>query len=298
MDNGQTELIWQTFWKRQRSSNIPSILGGERDAVSKAQFQAWSHFVSDLKPEATVLDLATGMGKLPLMLRELQPKLNIKGIDVAESLPDHGERIELFGGVSMEATPFPDVSFDAVVSQFGFEYGKTGPVSAEILRVIKPDGRIGLMVHRGDSPILAQNCRREEQIMWVHRQRLFTRVMDVLPQDCRVCEAAVAIAQGIATKGQQKFGSKSLAWEIAEAVRRTLLFAPKGSRIQLVQTLKLIKQQSENELGCIRSLREASSTADRREFLLAQFMNAGRKVISERPIQVANDRPFADLLVL
>ena len=298
MDNGQTELIWQAFWKRQRSSNIPSILGGERDAVSKAQFQAWSRFVGNLKPEATVLDLATGMGKLPLMLRELQPQLDIKGIDVAEPLPDHGKGIELFGGVSMEATPFPDASFDAVVSQFGFEYGRTGPVSAEILRVIKPDGRIGLMVHRGDSPILTQNCRREEQIIWIHRQKLFTRVMDVLPQDRRVCEAAVAIAQGTATQAQQKFGSRSLGWEIAEAVRRTLLFAPKGSRIQLVQTLDLIKQQSENELACIRSLKAASSTADCRELLLAQFRIAGRKKISERAIRIANDPPFADLIVL
>ena len=164
MDNGQTELIWQAFWKRQRSSNIPSILRGERDAVSEAQFQAWSRFVGDLKPEATVLDLATGMGKPPLMLRELQPKLDIKGIDVAEPLPDRGKGIELFGGVSMEATPFPDVSFDAVVSQFGFEYGDTQSVSAEVLRILKADGRVGLRVHRGDGPILAQNRLRGEQI--------------------------------------------------------------------------------------------------------------------------------------
>ena len=298
MDNGQTELIWQAFWKRQRSSNIPSILGGERDAVSKAQFQAWSRFVGNLRPEATVLDLATGMGKLPLMLRELQPKLDIKGIDVAEPLPDHGEGIELFGGVSMEATPFPDVSFDAVVSQFGFEYGETKAVSAEILRVIKPEGRIALMVHRGDSPILIQNCKRKEQIEWVHRQALFSRVMSALAENPSDCEAGVAIAQGIAIKGQQKFGSRSLAWEIPEAVRRTLHFALRDTRKKLIETLKLIEQQSENELGCIRSLEKASRTADDRELFLAEIKRSGRKIISQVTIRVGCDEPFAELMVL
>ena len=100
--------------------------------------------------------------------------------------------------------------------------------------------------------------------------------MAVLPEDCRVGETAVAIAQGITTKGQQKFGNRSLAWEIAEAVRRTLLLAPEGARRQLIGTLESIEQLSLNELGCIRTLKKACSTADQRSYfcILSQIQDA------------------------
>ena len=53
----------------------------------------------------------------------------------------------------MEDLPFEDDSFDGAVSQFGFEYGDVVAGAAEMLRVVKKDGVIALMVHRGDGPI-------------------------------------------------------------------------------------------------------------------------------------------------
>lgn len=66
----------------------------------------------------------------------------------------------------MESLPFRDGEFAAVISQLGFEYGEVAKVAAEAARVLAPAGKVGLMVHRGDGPILehslARRARRKE----------------------------------------------------------------------------------------------------------------------------------------
>ena len=299
MDRGKKEQVWKAFWDRQRSASSPSVVSAEWNAISKAQFEAWTDFAEPLPNSARVIDFATGAGKVPIMLRETRPDLELTGIDIADPLPDAPEGIELRGGWNMENLPFEDDRFDVAVSQFGFEYGNVEATTREMLRVLAPGGRIGLMVHRGDGPIRAHNLRREEQIRWVKEEmKLFPSVWDLLRPDNQVSSAAVELATAIAKEGMERFGRGNVAWEIPEAVRQTLLLAPRGTREKLLETLDLIDNESENELGRIQSLCEACAVADNRDRLLKGFRTEGREVMNTTPIRIGDDTPFADLIVI
>ena len=299
MDRAEKEEVWKSFWQRERSASSPAIVSTQWNAISKAQFDAWADFAEKIEPGARVIDFATGAGKLPKLLRAARPDLKITGIDIANPLPDAGEGIELIGGVVMEDVPFADDSFDVAVSQFGFEYGDCPTVSAEMLRVLRSGGKIGLMVHRGDGPILAHNRSREAQIRWVkEEQDLFARVRAMLPEDNGLAQDAMELARDLAARGHQRFGPGSAAWELPEAVRRALEFGAGGSRRKLLETLQLIDEQSNDELGRIQSLAEACAAADDRHALLAGFFEHGRSIMSTHPVSLPGEVPFAALITL
>jgi hypothetical protein len=60
----------------------------------------------------------------------------------------------------MEALPFPERRFGAVVSQFGYEYSQTGASAREIARVLAAGARLSFLVHHADSAIVAATCSR------------------------------------------------------------------------------------------------------------------------------------------
>lgn len=299
MKREEKEKIWTAFWERQRSVTSSAVVSTEWNAISKAQFEAWRDFAEHLEYGARVLDLATGTGKLPMILRASRPDISMVGIDIADPLPPCSEGIELMGGCSMEDLPFDDNSFTAVVSQFGFEYGSTDTVAEEALRVLRPGGPVGLMVHRGDGQIMAHNAKRKDQLHWViEEHHLFRRVHELLPEDNSLANEAVAFAQERARMGLKRFGQGAVAWELPEAVHRTLLLGPRGSREKLIATLKLIEDQARNELGRIQSLAEACAAADNREKLLTGFTKQDRAPIETQPVAIPGERPFADLIII
>lgn len=299
MDRDQKEKAWKAFWERQQTSPGGSVVSSGPDPITRSQFDAWADFCSRLEQGSRVLDLGTGGGKLPVILRQARPDLSIVGIDRADPLPPSPEGIELIGGVSMEELPFIDGHFDAAVSQFGFEYGNTAVISEEILRVVKAGGSIGIMVHLGDGPILAHNLKRQEQILWVKDEKaFFDEIRGMLRQENAIFREAIAFAQNLADEGAARFGKGSVAWELPEAVRRTLVFAPGGTFEKLMATLELIAEQAEAELGRIASLAEACATADNRERLLAGFERRGRKPIEIVPLRLAGEPAFAELIIL
>jgi SAM-dependent methyltransferase len=104
----------------------------------------------------TVLDLATGPGEPALTLSALVgPEGKIIGIDpIPEMVAAARRAAELLGATnaqfevaSADHLPFPDNTFDAAVSRFGIMFFPS-PLDAirEILRVIKPGGKLALAV--------------------------------------------------------------------------------------------------------------------------------------------------------
>lgn len=118
-----------------------------------ALFGQWASRVADaanLMPGQSVLDVACGTG---VLAREAYlrtgPTGYVAGLDpgfgmlaVAREL---SPSLDWRQGTA-ESMPFPDASFDAVVSQFGLMFMDPERAIREMLRVLKPDGRLVVAV--------------------------------------------------------------------------------------------------------------------------------------------------------
>jgi ubiquinone/menaquinone biosynthesis C-methylase UbiE len=97
-----------------------------------------------------VLDIACGTGVLAReILRRVGPRGSVTGIDAVPGMIAVAQQIapavEWREGRA-ESLPFPDESFDAVVSQFGLMFMDRGQAIREMLRVLTSRGRLAVAV--------------------------------------------------------------------------------------------------------------------------------------------------------
>lgn len=110
-----------------------------------------------LSPGSTVVDLGSGTGKF-------LPRLNATGAAISAIEPVAEMRAEAmrrhpainFHAGTAEAIPLADASADAVVCAQSFHWFATPVALAEIARVLKPDGALGLVWNV-----------RDERVPWV-----------------------------------------------------------------------------------------------------------------------------------
>jgi SAM-dependent methyltransferase len=99
-------------------------------------------------PHQRVLDVACGTGVVAVTAARAGAK--VRGLDLAPALVEHARHNASLAGVDIdftegdaEALPYPDASFDVVLSQFGHIFApRPHVVMAEMLRVLRPGGRI------------------------------------------------------------------------------------------------------------------------------------------------------------
>jgi ubiquinone/menaquinone biosynthesis C-methylase UbiE len=104
----------------------------------------------DLRAGQKVLDVAAGNGNVTLAAARRW--CEVVSTDYVPALLERGreraaaERLAVeFREADAEALPFPDASFDAVVSTFGVMFtADQDKAAAELVRVCKPGGKIGL----------------------------------------------------------------------------------------------------------------------------------------------------------
>jgi SAM-dependent methyltransferase len=119
-----------------------------------ALFRQWCPGVLDaagVKPGHRVLDVACGTGVLAReAAQRVGPAGRVAGVDpgrgmlavAAELAPDVEWR-----EATAESLPYPDESFDAVVSQFGLMFfSDRSQALREMIRVLKPGGRLAVAV--------------------------------------------------------------------------------------------------------------------------------------------------------
>ncbi len=119
-----------------------------------ALFQDWPPRVADAAHVVSgqrVLDVACGTGVLARALaRRVRPGGSVVGLDVNDGMLAVARRkapeVEWVRGAA-EALPFPDASFDAVVSQFGLMFFEDRRAAIrEMARVLRPGGRLAVAV--------------------------------------------------------------------------------------------------------------------------------------------------------
>ena len=132
-------------------------------ALVPAVFSVWAPLVVDLadpRPGARVLDVACGTGVIArLVAWRVGPTGEVVGLDlnpgmlaVAASIvsnePATIARIR-WQEASATKMPLPDAAFDIVYCQLGLQFFPDRPAALrEMLRVLVPGGRLGLMVWR------------------------------------------------------------------------------------------------------------------------------------------------------
>ena len=101
---------------------------------------------AQVRPDATLLDVATGPGSLALEATKLG--MICTGVDLSPGMIQLAEKSNpgiAFRVADVEHLPFADASFDAVVCNFGLGHFPYPEASvAECVRVLKPGGRIAL----------------------------------------------------------------------------------------------------------------------------------------------------------
>ena len=110
--------------------------------------------VADLRPGETVLDLGSGGGiDVLLAARRVAPGGTAYGLDMTDEMLALARRTAAEAGVSnatfvkgeIEAIPLPDASVDVVISNCVINLSTDKPrVVAEIARVLRPGGRLGV----------------------------------------------------------------------------------------------------------------------------------------------------------
>jgi ubiquinone/menaquinone biosynthesis C-methylase UbiE len=104
----------------------------------------------DLRPGSKVLDVAAGNGNVTLAAARRW--CEVTSTDYVPALLERGRERATAEGLTVdfreadaEALPFTDASFDVVVSTFGVMFtADQDKAAAELLRVCKPGGKIGL----------------------------------------------------------------------------------------------------------------------------------------------------------
>ncbi|KTB61960.1 MULTISPECIES: class I SAM-dependent methyltransferase [Pseudomonas] len=118
------------------------------------QLTGWLTNTLLINAQSTVIDLGAGTGKFTRLLSTLAPSLiavepvEAMGAQLSKLLPD----VRLLSGTA-EAMPLPDASADALVCAQAFHWFSTEAALAEIHRVLKPDGRLGLVWNVRDESV-------------------------------------------------------------------------------------------------------------------------------------------------
>ena len=111
-----------------------------------------------LRPNAVVLDVASGTGEPGLTIAEMLPEGKVVSIDIAEAMLAVARENAARRGIRNFETqvadvcelPFTDNSFDAISCRFGFMFFPDMALAArEMARVLKPGGQLATAVWAG-----------------------------------------------------------------------------------------------------------------------------------------------------
>jgi ubiquinone/menaquinone biosynthesis C-methylase UbiE len=191
---------------------------GNYDAVAEGIWPVGERVVSrvGVRPGDRVLDVAAGTGNAAV--RAAQAGGAVTALDLTPELFEAGRRRASDAGVSVEwvegdaeQLPFPDESFDVVVSTFGVMFAPRHAVAAaEIQRVLRPGGRLGLATWTPDGTVaemfrtvaaeLPPHPAAEPPLAWgdpAHVEQLFDGMtlefaVEALPIDPHVDTSGVA----------------------------------------------------------------------------------------------------------
>lgn len=155
---------WSRYWA---SGAEHSCVGSLPPDYGPTIRTIWDREFEALPADSRTLDIGTGSGVLaklwaahPASRRGIS---RLDAIDLVETAPPWfaslrglgNNDVTFHGATRAEQLPFPDASFDLAISQYGFEYADAERACPELRRVLRPTGRLLLVVHHADSAPVA-----------------------------------------------------------------------------------------------------------------------------------------------
>jgi SAM-dependent methyltransferase len=166
--------VWSRYWASGALHSCGSSFDGNYSGEIR---EFWREAFAPLGAGDRLLDIATGNGPIPKLMLALRPGVDVHcdAVDLAAVAPawpaelPEGERrrLQFHPRVEAEALPFADGRFDLVVSQYGLEYSQLDRSVPELLRVLKPAGRVRLLVHNAASVPVTLAAEELRQIEWL-----------------------------------------------------------------------------------------------------------------------------------
>jgi len=165
--------IWNDYWHFDRLSSFDDL--GETNYRENVA-AGWNAFFDSLPDGASILDLCTGNGAIAVMAAQAGRRggkhFRIVAVDAADINPylyvtKHREElaaIEFRPATPIEILPWPDASFDAVVSQYGIEYSDLSRSISELARVVAPTGSARLILHAAEGAVVRRSNRAIAEI--------------------------------------------------------------------------------------------------------------------------------------
>lgn len=127
------------------------IYDGAAKLLLRGLYRRIAEDIADAAPDdASVLDVGTGPGVLPMEIARRRSDLHLTGVDLSPDMVARAERnLRPYGARvlarlgSAADLPFPDDSFDLIVSSFSLHHWADPAAAApELARVLAPGGRL------------------------------------------------------------------------------------------------------------------------------------------------------------
>lgn len=294
MSDADKRAAWADFWAAEFGGH-GGCLAGAGDELGAAQALAWRELANELPKGSRVLDLGTGDGVVLHQIAKFRPDLKLTGIDSAPSLPAQKGKIRLQPGIAMEQLPFAADSFEAIVSQFGYEYGPTAMAAREVGRVLKAGGRFRFLVHHRAGPIVRHNRARASALRWaVVESGQFAKARSLAESRRLLTLATPPAFNAAVTDAAQRFPGQSVAAEVMQALVQSL--DPRRGAEGSLAAISEIERKARGELLRLEALADAARDEDGARAILNELSEAGLKTDEPRTIANRSGEPFAWIL--
>lgn len=140
------------YMQQLKESMRAAWMAGDFGMIAKATTLGAEDFVTrlDIPPDAHVLDVACGTGNTAIPLARRGAR--VTGVDIAPNLLEQARERAAAEGLDItfhegdaEQLPYPNATFDAVVTMFGAMFApRHEVVAAEFVRVLKPGGLLAM----------------------------------------------------------------------------------------------------------------------------------------------------------
>ena len=292
---------WSNYWHHDF---LTTFVDHQDENYTGEVKQYWTSVFSEIVSEQSIVDLAAGNGALLALAKEYFSDKDVTvamtAIDIANlsnsSFYRENQEIEVLDKTDLASISISDNTVDLCISQFGFEYSNTQESCKEVFRILKPNGRLHLVMHHASSYISLHSRSAIEQIRLCRNSKLTQTTEKLLQRlqklrkthrenksDIKANELRDhfnKMAERLIQYGEKLPDADHIRYFLNELSN---LFSEKSKDLTLAQKLIIIKKiesDSDNYHLRMSSMLDASMDQKHIEKLKAELVSSGFEVTS------------------